>query len=196
MRRTHFWTVGALAVLVGLAVACAAKKSAEVTFHEATMDFSMIRTVAVMPFANMSTVQTADERVRDVFMTMLQATGQMYVLPIGEVQRGLSRVEIQNPVEPSPQDVVALSKVLECDAVITGAVLEYGEARSGSASANYITMGVQMMEAKTGRLVWSAQSTEGGITAADRMFGGGGEPMNVVTAEAVNDLLDKLYKAK
>jgi len=160
------------------------------------MDFSLVHTVAVMPFANMSTAQAADKRVRDVFMTMLQATGQIYVLPMGEVQRGLSRAEMQNPAAPSGPDVVALAKVLNCDAVITGSVLEYGEARSGSAAANYISLSVQMLEATTGKLVWSAQSTRGGVSGADRMFGGGGQPMNVVTADAVNDVLDLLFKAK
>jgi len=28
----------------------------------------------------------------------------------------------------------------------------------------------------------------------DRLFGGGGEPMNVVTEEAVDELIDKLFK--
>jgi hypothetical protein len=182
--------------LLAAAAGCAARRSGKVTFHEPTMDFSLVHTVAVMPFANMSTTQTADKRVRDVFMTMLQATGQIYVLPMGEVQRGLSRFDQVNPTAPSAEDVVALAKVLGCDAVITGSVLEYGEARSGSASANYVSLSVQMLEAKTGRLVWSAQSTQGGISAGDRMFGGGGQPMNVVTADAVNDLLDKLFAAK
>jgi polysaccharide biosynthesis protein PelC len=183
-------------LLVLAAAGCAAKRGSQVTFHEPNMDFSLVHTVAVMPFANMSTAQAADKRVRDVFMTMLQATGQIYVLPMGEVQRGLTRVELQNPTAPSAQDVVALAKVLTCDAVITGSVLEYGEARSGSAAANYVSMSVQMLEATGGKLVWSAQSTRGGVSGADRMFGGGGQPMNVVTAEAVNDLLDKLFAAK
>ena len=196
MRTTSVVRACIASLLLTAASGCAAKHGAQVTFHEPTMDFSLVRKVAVMPFANMSTAQTADERVRDVFMTMLQATGQIYVLPMGEVQRGLSRVEMQNPTAPSDQDVVALAKVLSCDAVITGSVLEYGEARSGSAAASYISVTVQMLEAGTGKLVWSAQSTKGGITAADRMFGGGGQPMNVVTADAVNQLLDLLFAAK
>ena len=80
--------------------------------------------------------------------------------------------------------------------MITGTVLEYGEARSGSASANYVSIAVQMLEAKTGRVVWSAQSTKGGISASDRMFGGGGQPMNIVTADAVDELLDQLFAVK
>lgn len=196
MRRTGLIGACVAVALLAAAAGCAARRSGKVTFHEPTMDFSLVHTVAVMPFANMSTTQTADKRVRDVFMTMLQATGQIYVLPMGEVQRGLSRFDQVNPTAPSAEDVVALAKVLGCDAVITGSVLEYGEARSGSASANYVSLSVQMLEAKTGRLVWSAQSTQGGISAGDRMFGGGGQPMNVVTADAVNDLLDKLFAAK
>ena len=179
-----------------LAAGCAAKRGAQVTFHEPAMDFSLVHTVAVLPFSNLSATQTAGERVRGVFMTMLQATGQIYVLPTGEVQRGLTRVELTNPAQPAEQDVVSLGKTLSVDAVITGSVLEYGEARSGSASANYVSISVQMLETKTGKLVWSAQSTKGGISAADRMFGGGGQPMNSVTADAVSDLMDKLFKAK
>jgi len=196
MRKTYVVRACIALVLLASAAGCASKRQAEATFHEPTMDFSLVRTVAVMPFANLSTTQTADERVRDVFMTMLQATAQMYVLPMGEVQRGLSRVEMPNPTAPSDQEVVALAKVLSCDAVITGSVLEYGEARSGSAAASYISVTVQMLEAGSGKLVWSAQATKGGITAADRMFGGGGQPMNVVTVDAVSQLLDELFAAK
>ena len=196
MRKINVVRAGIALVLLASAAGCSSRHQAEVTFHEPTMDFSLVRKVAVIPFANMSTTQTADERVRDVFMTMLQATAQMYVLPMGEVQRGFSRVEMPNPTAPSDQEVVALAKVLGCDAVITGSVLEYGEARSGSAAAGYISVTVQMLEAGTGKLVWSAQSTKGGITAADRMFGGGGQPMNVVTADAVSQLLDALFAVK
>lgn len=196
MRRNDVWPIAACAALLLIAGGCAARRQAEVTYHDENMDFSLVRTVAVLPFSNLSTTQTAAERVRDTFMTMLQATGQFYVLPPGEILRGLSRVEIQDPTHPSAEQVVALGKAIGADAVITGTVLEYGEARSGSASANYISMSVDLMETSSGKLVWSASSTKGGVTSADRMFGGGGQPMNDVTAGAVNDLLDKLFAKK
>jgi hypothetical protein len=115
------------------------------------------------------------------------------VVPPGEVGRGISRAALQDTESPTPEEVVALAKSVEADAVITGAVLEYGQARSGSASANVVSVSLRMMEAETGRVVWSASSTRGGVSAADRLFGGGGEPMNVVTEAAVKDLLDKLF---
>jgi hypothetical protein len=182
----------ALACLLALA-ACATARGTHGTYHDPNMDFSLVRSVAVLPFANLTTTQKADERVREVFMTMLQATGGIYVLPPGEVARGVSRVGLANPQTPTAEEVVKLTKNLEADVVITGSVLEYGEVRSASATANVVSVSVKMLEGQTGRVVWSAASTEGGIGAGKRLFGGGGEPMNVVTVKAVKDLIDSLF---
>lgn len=180
----------AIALLLG---GCAGAKRQQVTFHDPNMDFSLIQTVAVLPFANLTPSTTAAERVRDVFMTMLQATGGVYVLPPGEIGRGVSRSGIENPAEPTAEQVVSFSKIVGADAVITGVVREYGEVRSGAASANLVSVSLRLMETETGRVVWSAESTKGGIKASDRLFGGGGEPMNPVTVEAVEELLNRLF---
>ena len=182
-----------IALLLALG-GCASHRGAQATFHDAEMDFSLIQSVAVLPFANLSTNTRADERVRDVFMTMLQATGAVYVLPPGEVARGISRVGLSSPMEPTADEVVRLTTNLSTDVVITGTVLEYGQVRSASASANVISVNIQMLEGQTGRLVWSASATEGGIGAGKRLFGGGGEPMNIVTTKAVMALLERLFE--
>jgi hypothetical protein len=122
------------------------------------------------------------------------ATGAVYVLPVGEVARGSARAEIQNPSAPSPEEVIKVGGILKVQAVITGTVREYGEVRSGTASSNIISVSLQMIETQTGRVVWSASSTEGGVDLWDRLFGGGGRPMNVVTEKAVDDLISKLFK--
>lgn len=184
----------AVALTLVLALGGCASPGARSTFHDPNMDFSLVRSVAVLPFANLTTTAKAEERVRDIFMTMLQATGAAYVLPPGEVARGISRTSLQNPAAPTAEEIVRLAKNLDVDVVITGTVLEYGEVRSASATANVVSMSVQMMEAQTGRVVWSAASTEGGIGAGKRIFGGGGEPMNVVSSKAVEDLLERLFK--
>ena len=158
------------------------------------MDFGAVQTVAVMPFANMTRDNTAAERVRDAFMNKLLATGALYVLPVGEVARGVARAEIATPTSPSPEEVVKLGGIIKAQAVITGTVREYGEVRSGTSLANIISVSAQMIETQTGRVVWSASSTKGGITTTDRLFGGGGQPMERVTEKAVDDLISKLFK--
>jgi hypothetical protein len=158
------------------------------------MDFGAIQTIAVMPFLNLSRDNTAGERVRDVFINKLLSTGAVYVLPIGEVARGITRVEIQNPAAPSQEEAVKLSGFIKAQAVITGVVREYGEVRSGSTSANVLSLSLQMIEAQTGKIVWTATSTKGGISMVDRLLGGGGQPMNDITEKAIDDLINKLFK--
>jgi len=185
----------AKALLIGILLfTLASCAHAPDSFRDENMDFSAVKTVAVMPFANLSPDSLASERVRDTFSTMLLSTGAFYVLPPGEVARGISRVGISNPASPTAEEVVKLGSALGVGGVITGVVREYGEVRSASTTANSISLSVAMLEAQTGRVVWKASSTEGGITIWDRMFGGGGKPMNDVTVKAVNDLLDKLFK--
>ena len=181
------------AVLFASAGCASTRESTRVTFRDPNMDFGQVQTVAVMPFANLSRDPTAADRVRDVFMTMLLATQGVYVVPPGEVARGVSRAGIAAPATPTMEEVVKFVSMVKADAVVTGTVREYGEVRSGSASASMISVSLEMMEGQTGTVVWSASSTKGGVGTADRLFGGGGEPMNIVTEKAVEDLLDKLF---
>jgi len=191
----RFFAVLGIAVLavIPLAAGCAGRRPAEVTYHDPNMDFSLVQKVAVLPFENLTTANTAAERVRDVFMTMMQATGSSYIIPPGEVARGVDRASVARPTTPTTEDVVNLGKVIGVDAVITGVVREYGEVRMGSSSAGVVSVSLQMMETGTGKVVWSASATRGGVDAADRLFGGGGQPMDQVTADAVRDLLDRLF---
>lgn len=181
------------ATLLFLLFAAGCAGTSQNVFRDPNMDFGSVQRVAVLPFTNLTREQMAADRVRDVFMTMLQATGGVYVIPPGEVARGISRGNIERPATPTSEEVVKLAKTVNADAVIAGTVSEYGDVRSGATSANVISVSLQMMEAQMGKAVWTAASTKGGVTTTDRLFGGGGEPMNFVTQKAVEELLDKLF---
>jgi hypothetical protein len=187
-------TVGVAAVvLAGMAMAapvCTAQVSD--VYRDPNMDFGSIKTVAVLPFSNLTRDSVVSERVRDVFINRLLASGAVYVLPVGEVARGLTKLEIQNPTAPTSEEIVKLGGLLKVDAVFTGVVREYGEVRSGTTTANVISLSVQLIETGTGRVVWSGASTKGGISFWDRLIGGGGQPLNKVTADAIDALFDKL----
>jgi len=145
-----------------------------------------------MPFVNLSKDQLASDRVRDVFTTMLLADGRMYVIPAGEVARQVGLAGITNPYAPTVDEVVKLGKMLKTQGVITGVIREYGDVRAGTSTANVISLSVQLTEVDTGKVVSSVSSTKGGIGFTERMFGGGGEPMNDVTEKAIKDVIIKL----
>lgn len=188
-RATTFLAVA----LWGLAIA-APVCTAQVTdvYRDPKMDFGSIQTVAVVPFANLARDQVVSERVRDVFVNRLLSTEAVYVLPVGEVGRAITKLDIQNASSPTVEEIVKLGTLLKADAIVTGVVREYGEARSGTTTSNIISMSIQLIEAGTGKIVWSGSSTKGGVSFWNRMFGGGGQPLNKVTEEAVDALFDKL----
>jgi hypothetical protein len=172
--------------------ACSSHSKAAV-FHDPNFDFGAIRVVAVIPFENLTKEPLASSRVRDVLMNQLLSSGAVYVLPAGEVARGMTRAGIEKDASPSAEDAIKLGGIVKADAVITGVVREYGEVRSGTTTSNVVSISLQLIETQTGKIVWSASSTKGGVSTADRLFGGGGRPMDDVTRDAVTDILNKLF---
>jgi hypothetical protein len=178
-------------LLLALAAGCGHHRA---SFHDLNMDFGSIKNVAVLPFWNLSQNQGAADRVRDVFANSLLATQAVYVLPAGEVGRAVSRAGLASSTSPSIEEVQKLGSLLKADAIITGVVKEYGEVRAATAASNIVSVSVQMYETGTGKVVWSATATKGGVGWEDRLLGtGGGQPMNVVTEQVVDDLLHQLF---
>ena len=180
------------AVFVSLA-SCAGGGGTD-KYRDSNMDFGSIQNVAVLPFVNLSRDQQAGDRVRDVFVTALLATGGIYVIPTGEVSRGIGLAGMANAGAPSTAEIKKLAPLVKADAIISGVVREYGEVRAGSSVANVISISLQMAEVQSGRVVWSATTTKGGIGIKDRLLGGGGEPLNKITEEAIHDLINQLYE--
>ncbi|HTG01733.1 MAG TPA: GNA1162 family protein [Nitrospirota bacterium] len=189
----HSWKLYFFIPMLSLFFGCASMRSHDV-YHSENMDFGSVQTVAVLPFTNLSKEDKAEERVRDVFMTMLLSTGSIYVVPPGEVARGALMAGITNPRVLSAEDVKKLGPILKVDAIISGVVREYGNVNQQSTTAQIISISIQMSEVQTGRIVWSGSSTQGGIGVKERLLGGGGQPMNDITEKAVNDVLNKLFK--
>ncbi len=184
----------ALSAVLAVAVAACATHGPGQRYQDRNMDFGAIKSVAVMPFQNLSRDSLAGERVRDVFANMLLSSGALYVVPQGEVARAIARVGLASPVSPSVEELTKLGTALKAEAIITGVVKEYGEVRSGSSTGNVVSMSLQMYETATGKVVWAGTSTKGGVSFGDRLIGGGGAPLNDVTEAAVDDLLNKLFK--
>jgi hypothetical protein len=108
----------AATVLVLALCGCSPRSSR--TYTNTAMDFGSIRSVAVLPFWNLSKDPQGADRVRDVFTNALLATNAVYVIPTGEVARAVSRLNIATPVTPTSEEVVKLAGMLKVDAVITG----------------------------------------------------------------------------
>jgi hypothetical protein len=181
----------ARAMILASVAACAGPGR---NYHDANMDFGSVKTVVVLPFANLSGNPAAAERMRDAFSAALLATGALYVIPSGEVNRAFARLSIAQTTAPSADEIVKLGQLLKADAVVVGVVREYGEVRSGTAVGNVASLSIQFQETATGKVVWQAVSTKGGLGFWARLVGSSGNPMNDVTEAVVDDAIAKLFK--
>jgi hypothetical protein len=181
---------------LGIAIALSlAGCSSHRTYANPEMDFAAVRTVAVLPFWNLTKDPQGADRVRDVFTNALLATNAVYVIPTGEVARAVSRLSIATPVTPTAEEITKLCQMLKADAVITGVLKEYGEVRTSSATSHVVAVSVQMQEASTARVVWAGSSSKGGVSWGARLLGSAsGRPANDVTEQAVDDLLGQLFR--
>src|SRR5512133_1920341 len=98
-----------LAITAALALGGCARNR---TYTNPQMDFGSIRSVAVMPFWNLSKDQQGADRVRDVFSNALLATNAVYVVPMGEVARAVQRINVAAPVTPTSEEVIRLAQML------------------------------------------------------------------------------------
>src|SRR5436190_21770749 len=103
----------AFATFLLLVTASTGRAQVTDVFRDPNMDFGSIKTVAVMPFTNLARDQVVAERVRDVFINRLLSTEAVYVLPVGEVSRGIAKTEMQNPSALAPEEVVKLGAFLK-----------------------------------------------------------------------------------
>lgn len=189
------WTRRLAAALALALLASCVPRRAPASFHDQNMDFGSIKNVAIMPLWNLTQNQSASDRVRDVLANALLATQAVYVLPTGEVGRAVTRLGLASSTAPTIEEVQKLGAMLKVDAIVTGVVKEYGEVRSATATSNVVSVSVQMYETGTGKVVWSGAATKGGVGWAARLLGtGGGQPMNVVTEQVVDDLLRQLFE--
>lgn len=193
-KRLMVWVLGW--VLLGGLPACGVLHvhKDRAVYTDPTMDLSSITSVVVLPFTNLTSDEKAPGRVRDTLTGALLATEAFYVLPQGETARMLSRAGIVDTTAPATDEIKELGGSTGVKAVFTGVLREYGTVRSGNTGANVVSLSLQLTETQTGKVVWSASATKGGISVWDRLFGGGGESMNDVTEAVVDDLINQLFK--
>ncbi len=158
------------------------------------IDFSFYKRLAVVPFDNLTNDRNADEIVRQVVVSELLASGLVDVVFPGEVRAAFAELGIKSVSTLTKSQIKALCNSLKAEAIIVGAVEEYGEAKMGNVSAPQITVSLMMADANTGSIVWSITKTRGGAGFMARHFGARSETVSETLLLLVRESIRTLYK--
>ncbi len=180
-----------LIALFALALAgCASAPKA--TFVHANADLGAIQKVAVLPFENMTDDRSAGEKVHDIFLVELLATGGYDVVEPGQVVKTLRDAGIQSTAALVPADYQKLATELGVDGFFLGTVVDFVESRTGTTPAPEVTLQLRLIEGLSGLTIWSSSDSRSGTTLSRHLFGVGGPSLTEATRELVRRQLATL----
>ncbi|MFH0808919.1 MAG: hypothetical protein V2A77_00380 [Pseudomonadota bacterium] len=140
-------------------------------YYRLPIDLDQIKSVAVLPLQNLTSDQTAADKVRRVLVAELLAQGKLDVIESGLVDRTVYR-NTASRYALTPEEVQAVGQELGVRALITGSVSSYGLSRSGgSLEAPEVAVELFMLDCETASVIWSAAEARNGLTFGVRNFG-------------------------
>ncbi len=178
-----------LALLVALASAC--RSSRQTAFLHENADLGAIQKVAVLPFENMSSERTAADKVQKIFYLELLALRVFDVAEPGATARAVRPQDVPNL---TPADFQRIGKDLGVDAVFTGSVVDFAEARSGTTPSPEVTVQLRLVECGTGSTIWSTGQTRSGAKMTTRLFGVSGGSLTEAARGIIRNELQTLLK--
>lgn len=194
---SHRASVASLLLLAPLCLGACGGTMKATQFTNPKFNFSFVQRVAVLPFDNESIDRQAGPRATRLAITELLATGAVEVVEPGEVQAALVKIVGAVPgraVAPSTEQVVALGKALNVQALLLGSVTQSENLRSGVVPIPVVTVDLHLVETETGATVWAATHSEKGGSLEARVLGTGGEPLAETTRRCVRKALETLVK--
>lgn len=158
------------------------------------VDFSFFKRVAVLPFENLTNDRFAGDMVRQVVISELLTTGLVEVTVPGDPIAAIEELRLK-PKDPlSAEHIKTIGKTLKVQAVILGAVEEFGQVRYGNVSAPEVSITLMMADTSSGSIVWSVTKTRGGASFWARHFGARSDTISETVLEVVREALQTLFE--
>jgi hypothetical protein len=189
MNRKRF-TLGTLLFLLMVFWGCS---SGPTSYVRTDVDFSFVRRAAILPFENLSQDLHAGTRMQSVFMAAVLEKDALALVELGETLNAMGKLRLSPETALTPEQIVALGKELEVDALFMGSVQEYGIERISNGRTYMVTASFSLAETETGSVIWKSQAQENGTSVWRKLFGGGSASLFDVSRSVVDKALETLF---
>ncbi|NWF52055.1 MAG: hypothetical protein HXY47_03130 [Nitrospirae bacterium] len=156
-------------------------------------DYNSIKKIAVLPFESLTSDEYAGEKTRQSVITDLLSRGIDVVEP-GEVTRYLIELKIKSLSTVKTSDIQTLAKTLSVDALMMGSVEAYGISKGITVSYPEVSISMRLIEASSGKIIWSVCNTSGGPNFWTRHFGAENISLSETANKVVKEAIDTLFK--
>jgi TolB-like protein len=189
--------IGARPLAVGfllLGAAALAACGGPTRFIDPEADLGYYEKVGVIPFTALSDDFAAGQKLTNIFFTELLRKDIAQVVEPGQFAAVITKVRSGVPAERpwSTQDLARLGEEAGVQAVFLGTVRDFGMTRDGRDSFPLVSVELRLVDAATGRLVWSASETRRGGPGVPLLGLGETHTLGELGAKVCRQLLDTL----
>jgi TolB-like protein len=167
---------------------CGSRKNADQTFMR-EVSLAYIQTIAVLPFESLAGGEGPTQRVREITMTQVLASGLFDVVDKGRVDSALRAEAIDQKTPIEAATMKRLGQRLGVQAFMMGSVEQTADARTGAAVYPEIFLTLRLVDSEAGTVLWQASSRGSGYSLTDRLFGLTSKNSFEVTLELVSQML-------
>lgn len=167
--------------------------STPVSYIHPTADLTYIKTVAIVPFGNLTQQKGAESKVMNAVATEVLRRGVFDVVEFGEVTKVLKEEGLKYDGSISKRVAERAAKRLNVEAFIVGSVEEYGVSRTGGSSYPEVSISLKLLDAKAYKILWETTHSVKGTTVLDRLFGIAKKSTSDLTKELVAEIFDTLF---
>ena len=181
------------AAVVVLAVLLCACSSVSCYLHP-NADFTYIKRVAVLPLENLTDDKYAGFKVMDIVTTEILLHNLFDVVEWGEVSRVLKEEGVgKAATKLDKESAKRLGKRLGVQAIVLGAVEEYGVTGRGGSGETSVAVSLRMIDSQTSTVLWQASHYKKGGGILDKLFGIGEKSVSELAREVVSEMIDTLF---
>jgi len=174
-------------------VGCSGKFTNDVFLRE-DVDFDAISRVAVLPFQNHTDDKYAHQRIRNVAITQLLASGLADVVDRGIVDSVL----YEEVIDPTlPIDLINLKRLgqrLNVQAFLLGSVDMVAGKRTGGAAYPQLALTLRLVETQSASILWQSSGHWTSESFTGKMFGIAPTDSYHVNIELITKMMKSLPK--
>jgi len=150
-------------VLIGLLIGLAGCAKTYVQgYIKPDLNVSDVKSIAMLPFDNISGYQDAGKKVENLLLTELVRTEMFKIAEMGEVEKSLRNLRIRTTSEIDLDKLQKLGKQLNVQAVIMGSVDEYELRQERNETVPVVSITARMLDVQTGDIIWAISHTHDG----------------------------------
>jgi len=187
----YFPGLALLLLALLLAAGCAGQEEARY-FRDDQVELELLQKVAVLPFVNHTQTKLVENRFCNIVTTEILSRGLFAVATTGDVLAFLREEVRGDPTAVDARVARKMGRALKVDAYLTGAVEIYDMERNGTYNYPVIAVTMQLIDIKSGRIIWQAAGGDTGYDSWSRVFGLASDDFNQVSFRLARKLLDTM----